>query len=394
MVGFSKKKIAVVTGSRAEYGLLYWLMREIQLDADLELQVIVTGMHLSQEFGLTYKQIEADGFSINVKVESQLSSDTEVGVAKSVGLGVIGFADAYANLKPDMVVLLGDRFEILAAAQAALFAKIPIAHLYGGEVSEGAFDESIRHAITKMSHLHFVGTEPYRQRVIQLGEEPSRVFFVGYTAIDYLSRIKLLDRQELETQLNFKFGKMNFLVVYHPATLGDKNLERGLNELFKALDKFPEANIIFSKTNSDPAGRQFNQMIDRYVEKNSMRVSAYYSLGNIKYMSCVQQVDVVIGNSSSGIIEVPALKKASVNIGIRQRGRLRASSVIDCEEEEMGAIEQAIIKALSYNPATETSDTLYGDGMASVKIKNIIKHYDFEKSLAKRFFDIPQITKI
>ena len=254
----NKRKICIVTGTRAEYGLLYWLMKEIQGDAALELQVIVTGMHLSPEFGLTYKKIEEDGFTINEKVEMLLSSDTPVGIAKSVGLGVIGFADALARQKPDILVVLGDRFEILSAAQAAMVARIPIAHIHGGETTEGAIDEAIRHAITKMAHFHFTAAEPYRRRIVQLGEAPERVMNYGAPGLDNIKKLKLLNRAAFEKAIKFSLGKMSFLVTYHPVTLSAANPEQSFKELTNALDQFPEAKIIFAKANADTAGRIIN----------------------------------------------------------------------------------------------------------------------------------------
>lgn len=384
-----KYKISVVTGSRAEYGLLYWLIHEIQNDPELELQVVTTGMHLSPEFGLSYQQIEEDGFAIHAKVEAQLSSDTAIGITKSVGLGVIGFADAYSNLKPDMVILLGDRFEILAAAQAALFAKIPIAHIHGGELTEGAFDEAIRHAITKMSYLHFVAAEPYRKRVIQLGEDPSRVFNVGAIGLDHLTRTALLDRDTLQKELDFKLGDTNFLVTYHPTTLGDKHPITCAHELFHALDQFKDTHIIFTQPNADTHGRTLAKLINDYVKKNSKRAIAFVNLGSLKYLSLLKYVDVVIGNSSSGLIEVPYFKKPTVNIGNRQHGRLRTKSILDCEETSVsitGAVKNALLKLPELQ--NDTVNSPYGDCNASLQIKEIIKQYQMKIKLAKKFFDI------
>lgn len=389
-----KYKIAVVTGSRADYGLLCWLMRDIQNDAELELQVIVTGMHLSPEFGLSYQFIEQDGFVIDYKIESQLSSDTAVGLTKSVGLGVIGFADAYAQLKPDFVVLLGDRFEILAAATAALFAKIPTAHLYGGEETRGAFDESVRHAISKMSHLHFVSAELYRQRVIQLGEQPERVFNYGVSGLDHLSKTQLLSRDELQDKLKFQFGSTNLLVTYHPVTLQNVSTDWLVNELLIALSAFPEANIIFTKSNADTDGRKINQLIDAYVAQHPQRAIAFTNLGTLNYLSMLKQVDIMIGNSSSGIVEVPYMKKPTVNIGSRQEGRLRAASIIDCDESHT-AIVAAIQKGLAMRKKLQESDVRSpygnGDGDVSGKIKaQIKKHCMQNMSLIKPFYQVTE----
>jgi UDP-hydrolysing UDP-N-acetyl-D-glucosamine 2-epimerase len=384
-----KRKICVVTGTRAEYGLLYWLMREIQEDPDLELQIIVTGMHLSPEFGLTYKMIEEDGFHINEKVEMLLSSDTPVGISKSIGLGIISMADALDRLKPEIVVILGDRFEILAVAQAAMTARIPIAHIHGGETTEGAIDEQIRHALTKMSHLHFVAAEPYRKRVIQMGESPDRVYNVGALGLDNIKRLKLLSKNELEQAIDFSFGNLNFLVTLHPVTLNKDETKRSVIELLKAIQYFPEAKIIFTKSNADTDGHLINQLIDEYARKNQDRVKVFASLGQVNYLSTIQFIDVVIGNSSSGIIEVPVFKKPTVNIGTRQKGRLKASSVIDCEYDEL-SIKSAIEKALSpeFQKSLPNTISLYGSGNTAEQIKDCLKSVELRGLLTKKFYDL------
>jgi UDP-hydrolysing UDP-N-acetyl-D-glucosamine 2-epimerase len=383
------RSICVVTGSRAEYGLLYWLIREIAADPDLKLQVIATGMHLSPEFGLTYQAIEADGIRIDAKVETLLSSDTPVGVSKSIGLGVIGFADAFARLGPDIVVLLGDRYEILAAAEAAMVARIPIAHVHGGEVTVGAIDDAIRHAITKMSQFHFVAAEAYRKRVIQLGESPSRVINVGAPGLDHLHRTRLLGRSELEHSLGFRLGKVNFLVTYHPATLGNRSPAEGMTALLTALDQYPDAHVIFTKPNADVGGRGLISMLDDYVLRNASRALAAVSLGQLHYLSAMAVCDAVIGNSSSGIIEAPALGRASVNIGERQQGRLRAASVIDCPEEAE-AITAAIGKALSseFSAVLEDLNPPYGAGGAAERIKARLASIDLAELKVKHFHDL------
>ncbi len=383
-----KRKICVVTGTRAEYGLLCWLMREIRDDPALELQIIATGAHLSPDFGLTYRAIEADGFAIDAKVEMLLASDTPVAIAKSIGLGVIGFADALAVLKPDILVLLGDRYEILAAAQAALVARIPVAHLHGGELTEGAFDDAIRHALTKMAHLHFVAAEPYRRRVIQLGEDPDRVFNFGAPGLDSLHRLTLLGRADLEAALGFAFGAVNLLVTYHPVTLADEDPQAAMAALLAALDAFPQARIIFTRPNADTHGRVINELIDRYIEDRPGRAAAYASLGQLRYLSAVAQVDAVIGNSSSGLSEAPALKKPAVNIGARQQGRLRAASVIDCPAAP-DAIRAAISRALSaeFAPVVQAAVAPYGDGDASRRIKEQLKITPLDGLAVKKFYD-------
>lgn len=382
----SKCKICVVTGSRAEYGLLYWLMKEIQDDHELALQIIATGMHLSPEFGLTYKVIEEDGFKIDVKVEMLLSSDTSVGIAKSIGLGVIGFADALELLRPDILVLLGDRYEILAASQAALIAKIPVAHIAGGDTTEGAFDEAIRHSITKMSHLHFVTNEVSAQRVRQLGEDPAHIYVVGSPGIDQIKRLKLLGREELEQDIDFKFKAKNLLITFHPVTLGCRSSDSDFQKLLNALDGLSdEIGLIFTKPNADTEGRLLMKMIDSYVTAHP-NTRAYTSLGQLRYLSIIAQVDAVVGNSSSGLYEVPSFKKATVNIGERQKGRLQASSVINCIADT-----ESIVKSINEAFVRDCSNTVnpYGNGDSSQRIITEIKKItDYKPLLKKHFFDL------
>ena len=387
------RKIAIVTGSRAEYGLLFWLIKEVQDDPDLQLQLLVTGMHLSAEFGMTYQEIEEHGFHIDEKVEMLLSSDSPVGVAKSIGLGVIGFADAFERLNPDIVVLLGDRFEIFAAAQAAMVARIPIAHLHGGEATEGLIDEPIRHAVTKMSHFHFVAAEPYRQRVIQLGESPERVLNYGALGLDSIRRHHLLSKKDLESAIDFEFGRVSFMVTYHPVTLNKEDITPAISNLLEALKQFPDAQIIFTKSNADTNGRIINQMIDDFVGQHSERCAAYTSLGQLLYFSTLQHVSAVIGNSSSGIIEVPVFKKPTVNIGDRQSGRLAAASIIDCQEDVQSIIE-AIQKAISpsFSKACQATKSVYGDGVASVKIKDYLKTAKLDNILKKKFYNLENMA--
>jgi UDP-N-acetylglucosamine 2-epimerase (non-hydrolysing)/GDP/UDP-N,N'-diacetylbacillosamine 2-epimerase (hydrolysing) len=383
---FQVRKIVVVTGARAEYGLLYWLMKEIQQDPELELQLIITGMHLAPEFGLTYQVIEADDFKIDAKVEMLLSSDTAVGIAKSIGLGVIGFADALERLQPDLLVLLGDRYEILAAAQAALVAKIPVAHIGGGDTTEGAFDEAIRHSITKMAHFHFVSNEISARRVAQLGEDPKQIFNVGYIGLDYIKRTKLLNREELSQGLEYRFHEKNLLVTFHPVTLDDKPAHEQFQQLLDGLDRLEQqVGIIFTKPNSDPGGRALIRMIDDYVASHE-NTRAFTSLGQVKYLSVMAQVDAVVGNSSSGIYEAPSLKIPTVNIGDRQQGRLQAASIINCPPEAE-AIKQAITVAFLKDYRQVINP--YGDGQSSQKILAVIKQYpDFTILLKKHFFEV------
>lgn len=384
-----KRKICVVTGTRAEYGLLYWLMKEIQADDALELQVIATGAHLSPEFGLTYCEIEKDGFAINAKVEMLLSSDSAAGVTKSIGIALIGFADAFARLSTDIAVVLGDRYEILAAAEAAMMANIPIAHIHGGELTEGAIDDSIRHAITKMAHLHFVAAPEYRNRVIQMGENPAHVYEVGAVGIDNIVKMPLMSRHELEESIQFALGEKYFLVTYHPVTVSNAKHSYALQNLFDALDCFPEYRVLFTKSNSDAGGREINRQIDVYAERRKDRVVCCTSLGQLRYLSAMKHAAAVVGNSSSGILEAPVLKASTVNIGDRQKGRLRFPSVIDCAEEK-GAIVAAIQKALSedFRQGLEDMVIPHSDGNIAVRIKNVLRDVPLEGLFQKQFFDL------
>lgn len=383
------KKICVVTGTRAEYGLLRWVIEGIKQSPVLELQLIATGMHLSPEFGLTVTTIENDGFNVNRRVEMLLSSDTAIGITKSMGLGMIGFADALAELKPDLVMLLGDRYEILSAAAATMIARIPIAHLHGGEATEGLVDEPIRHSVTKMSQLHFVAAEEYRRRVIQLGELPEHVFNVGGLGIDSILRLKLLSRNELEAALDFKLAPHNLLITFHPVTLEQSSSAKQMDELLASLTDLEQTGLIFTMPNADTEGRVLFRQIEDFCRLHP-NARAYTSLGQLHYLSCIQQVDGVVGNSSSGLTEVPSFKKGTVNIGDRQRGRLRASSVIDCEPER-----QAIASALSQMFSDEFQSQLpatknpYGDGGASEAIVKTLEEQPMDNLLKKRFFDLP-----
>lgn len=383
----SKRKICIVTGTRAEYGLLYWLMKEIADDNELHLQIIATGMHLSPEFGLTYEQVETDGFTIDAKVEMLLSSDTTVGISKSIGLGVIGFADALERLKPNILVLLGDRFEILAAAQAAMVARIPIAHIHGGETTEGAFDEQIRHAITKFAQWHFVAAEPYRQRVIQLGESPDRVFNFGSPGLDHLQYMNWLNRPALEQSLDLELRSPLFLVTYHPVTLDKQSPSIPMRELLMALDSFPNATVILTYPNADTGGRILIEEIERWVSQNQHRAKGFVSLGQQRYLSLMGEADVIIGNSSSGLTEAPALKKATVNVGDRQKGRLKAKSVIDTPERSQDIVK-GIYQALSkeFQSMLPSVESLYGKGNVSQQIKEKLKFVPLQTQ--KTFFDI------
>jgi GDP/UDP-N,N'-diacetylbacillosamine 2-epimerase (hydrolysing) len=385
-----KRKICVVTGSRAEYGLMYWLLKDMQADPEIELQLVVTGMHLSEEFGATWRKIEEDGFNITRRVDMLLSGDSPVAISKSMGLGLIGFAQVFLELEPDIVVLPCDRFEILSAAQAALVGRIPIAHIHGGELSEGAIDDAIRHSITKMSHLHFVSTEIYRKRVIQLGEKPDLVFNVGAPGLDQFHRSTLLGRKELESKLNFSLGEKCFMVTYHPETLGHATPESVLKNLLDAIDCFPEAKIILTYPNADTFGRKLISQIKEYADERPDRVLISSSLGQLLYLSALKEVDLVIGNSSSGLVEAPSFCTPTVNIGNRQRGRLKAQSVIDCEENKE-AVEQGIIYALSEEFQIKSKKTInpYFKNNTSKEILSLLKNISIEGLLVKNFHDIP-----
>lgn len=383
------RKICVVTGTRAEFGLLRWLMQAIQHEPELELQVLATGMHLSPEFGMTYREIEHAGFAINAKIEMLLSADTASAVTKSMGLGLISYADTYERLAPDLIVVLGDRFEIFAATAAALIAGIPVAHLHGGETTEGAFDEALRHSITKMSHLHFVAAEDYRRRVIQLGEQPEKVFLVGGLGVDAIKRIKLLDREKLEESLGFKFGPRNLLITFHPVTLeGQNSSGQQMAELLAALEDLEDTHLIFTMPNADTGGRELAMMVNDFVESHQ-NACVHTSLGQQRYLSCMKYVDAVVGNSSSGLAEAPSMGIATLNIGDRQKGRLLASSVINCEPTK-----QSISDALStmFDPAFRSKLTStknpYGSGGASEKIVEVIKNHDLKNLLKKTFFNL------
>lgn len=384
------KKICVITGTRAEYGLLKPLMEKIYNDDDLQLQLVVTGMHLSPEFGLTYKEIEKDGFNIDDKIEILLSSDTPVSISKSMGLAMISFSESFNRLKPDLVVVLGDRYELFAAVSAAIVAKIPVAHLHGGETTEGAFDEAFRHSITKMSYLHFTSTEKYRKRVIQLGEDPKRVFNVGAIGVENIKNLPLLSKEELEKQIDFFINDKTILVTFHPVTLENQTSAQQFAELLHALDELNDLRIIFTKANSDTDGRVINQMIDDYVAKNKGRAKAFVSLGQLRYLSAMKYVAAVVGNSSSGILEAPSIPVATVNIGDRQKGRIKAESVIDCETKSE-EIVKAIRIALSddFQEKVKTVKSPYGDGNVSDKIIKHIKSFlNKPLDLKKTFYDI------
>ena len=384
-----KRKICVVTGTRAEYGLLRWLMDGINKSTKLDLQIVVTGMHLSPEFGLTYQEIENDGFKIDKKIEMLLSADTPSSISKSTGLGLIGFADAFFELNPDIVIVLGDRYEVLAASLAAMFENIPIAHIHGGETTAGAFDEAIRHSITKMSWWHFVAADEYEKRVIQLGEIPGRVFNVGGLGVDAIKKTNLLSKDELMIKTGIKFGKKNLLITYHPVTLENKTSQQDFKSLLDVLSKIKDIYLIFTMPNSDSDGRVIKKMINDFVFNQSERSISFTSMGSLNYLSTLQYVDGVVGNSSSGLAEAPTFKIGTINIGDRQKGRLKAESIIDCEPTKK-SIKLAIDKLYGhkFQKDIHSVQNPYGDGDAIEKIMSILSNKPIPEDMKKDFYDL------
>lgn len=383
------KKICVVTATRAEYGLLRPLMKEIDKSQILDLQLLVTGAHLSPEFGLTFKDIEKDGFVIDEKVEMLLSSDTATGIVKSMGLGMIAYTDVFQRLQPDGLVILGDRYEILAVASAASVHKIPIVHLHGGEITEGAYDDAFRHAVTKLSHLHFTSTESHRNRVIQMGENPENVYNVGAIGLDNIKELKLLTKSELETDLQLEFKKYNYQVSFHPETLSDSTSKDQFEILLHAIEKQEDSVFIFTKSNADTDGRIINSMIDEFVNTHPDKARAFTSLGSLRFLSLLRQCDAIIGNSSSGIIEAPTLKIATINIGNRQKGRTRADSVINCNVDRV-EIENAMQKTRDPNFRTQLKGVKnpYGDGNTANKIVEVLEQTEWSTIRIKSFYNL------
>lgn len=382
------KKVCVITGTRAEYGLLYWTLKALEKEPKIDLQICVTGMHLSPEFGLTYQQIEADGFTIDYKVETLLSSDTGTAIAKSIGLGTIGFADAFQQLQPDIVLVVGDRFEILAATTAALAVRIPVAHCHGGELTFGAIDDAIRHAITKMSHLHFVSTAQYEKRILQLGEEKERVRIVGALGLENIKQ-QLISKAAFEEKIGRSLADQNFIITYHPETLSGRSVEEQMTALFESLDQFPKALLIFTQPNADHQGRLINQKIKAYVSANKERAVFFPTLGTKAYLTALSLVDLVIGNSSSGIIEAPSFETPTINIGDRQKGRIQASSVINTPSESK-AIQNAIKHGLEMiqDKSVLKSKNPYEGKQPSRLILNTLLSTPLDNLLFKTFSDV------
>jgi GDP/UDP-N,N'-diacetylbacillosamine 2-epimerase (hydrolysing) len=384
------KRVCVITGSRADYGLLRPLMNKLHNDNGLQLQVVATGAHLSPEFGLTYQAIEEDGYVIDERIEIVLSSDSTVGRSKSMGLAMISFCECYERLKPHMIVVLGDRYEIFAAVSAASVARIPVAHLHGGETTEGAFDEAFRHSITKMSYLHFTSTDSYRNRVIQLGEAPDRVFNVGALGIENIRSMPLLSKAEVEEQLGFRFGHRTIVVTFHPVTLEESTSESQFSNLLQAIEAFEQLSIIFTKANSDTDGRKINAMIDHYVADHIGKAIAFTSMGQTRYLSALQYVDAVVGNSSSGIIEAPSFHVPTINIGDRQKGRIQADSIVNCRANKDEIID-SLNKVLSadFKSSIQNGGNPYEKVNTSERIVTQIKQA-LQKGiqLKKTFYDL------
>lgn len=382
------RKVCVITATRAEYGLLKPLMQLIKESDQLQLQIIATGAHLSPEFGLTYKNIESDGFVIDEKVEILLSSDTPASIAKTMGMAMMGMADVLPRLFPDLIVILGDRYEMLSIASAATIFKVPIVHLHGGEITEGAYDDAIRHSITKMSHLHFTSTEDYKKRVIQLGENPENVFNVGAIGLDNIRDLKLLSKEELEADLDIKFKKYNYQVTFHPETLGSLSSAEQFQNLLNVVERQEDSFFIFTKTNADTDGRIINQMIDDFVKKHPNTAKAFSSLGTLRFLSAVKFCDAIVGNSSSGILEAPSLFTPTINIGDRQKGRTQASSIINVDNSENGISLgfESVKKIIAEDKLSEVSNP-YDNGGAAKEILNKILEYKIIKT-NKSFYNL------
>lgn len=383
------RKICFVTGTRAEYGLLSRLMRLVADDKDLQLQIIATNMHLMPEYGETYKEIEADGFHIDRKVYMNKPTDDATGIIVSMAEEMKGMNDALIKLNPDILVILGDRYEMLVVATVAMLRRIPIAHLHGGEISEGAVDDSIRHSITKMSSLHFTSTEEYRRRVIQMGEQPERVFYVGAIGVENLKQVPLMSKQDLETSLNFTFNGNTILVTYHPVTLGNCSPKDEINDFLLALDAFPSLKVLFTMPNSDEGGEVIRRSIENYCNRNDERCGCYSSLGMRRYLSALQYVTAVAGNSSSGLLEVPSAHIPTLNIGDRQKGRIHGKSVLDC-----GSDTNSIIAGLNtvlsdeFREIARRAMNPYEEENTAQSVFYIISTYPLDKLRQKNFYNL------
>lgn len=383
------RKVAVFTGTRAEYGLLYLTILGLHQAEDVELQLIVGGTHLSPEYGHTVDFIEKDGFPIASRMEFLLSSSSPASTGKSMALALMEAVETLTRLKPDVLVLLGDRFEAMAVAQAAMLTNTPVSHIHGGERTEGAIDEAIRHSITKMSHLHFTATDEYRRRVIQLGEQPDTVFNFGAPGVDNIKQLELPSRDDLADSINFSLDSPYFLVTYHPVTLADDGGVCAVHELLKVLDMFADHNAIITFPNSDMESQNIVSALSDYAVKNSDRIYLTKSLGQLRYLSAMQHCTAVIGNSSSGLIEAPSFGVPTINIGDRQKGRISGESVIYCGDNA-DSIRSALTKALTEEFKTRCCSVInpYGTGDASSKILKVLRTYPLEKLGTKSFYDI------
>lgn len=388
-----KRKICVVTGTRAEYGLLSRLMRMIKESDKAQLQVVATNMHLSPKYGNTYKEIEADGFVIDKRVPiiDETAPNDSHSTVLEMSRALSGFADAYSELKPDLLVVLGDRYEILAAAAAALIMRIPIAHISGGDVTEGAFDDAIRHSITKMSQLHFPSTEEYRKRVIQLGEQPDRVFNVGALGVENIKKMLLMGKEEIEKEIDFKINNNTILVTYHPVTLGKRTAKDDIEDFVSALEERKDVQVIFTMPNSDTGSQFIVDAINDFVAKNPERAKAYKSLGVVRYLSVMSQVAAVVGNSSSGLVEVPSFGIPTLNIGDRQKGRLAADSVYNCAPDKTAVLNglDMVLSPAFRQKAAETHNPYEKENTAQT-IYDVISTYPLEQLNQKHFYDINQ----
>lgn len=390
-----RRKICVYTSSRAEYGLLRGVIQEIQATENLQLQLLVSGMHLSSEFGMTIEEIRTDGFDPDETIEMLISGDTPTAICKSMGLAMIGYGEALQRLKPDIVVLLGDRFETFCMAAAAQVCRVPLAHIHGGETTEGATDEAFRHCITKMAHLHFASCEAYRQRIIQLGEWPNRVFNVGALGVENIQKTKLMTRQQLSESIGCSLDRPYFLVTFHPVTLEKATAEKQFQALLDALKNFPDYKVILTQTNADTGGRVINEMINTCAKKDSNRCAAFTSLGSQKYLSAMKYADAVIGNSSSGILETPTFRVPTVNIGDRQKGRVQAECAINClpkKDEIIKSIQRAISR--DFRESIRDISNPYEKKDTAENIKNIIKDSELEDIVKKKFYDIPVVDRM
>ena len=383
-----KRKICVVSTSRADYGLLFWLLKEIEKSRFLELSLVLSGAHLEERFGLTYKEIERD-FKHFYKVPLGLENDDETALCLAFSAGVAGFSKVLEQIKPDIMVLLGDRYEMLSAGIAGMLRAVPLAHIHGGESTQGAIDEGIRHALTKMSHIHFCATSLYKKRIIQLGENPARVYNVGGLGVENIKRLELLGKKDFENSLGFKLGKKNILVTFHPQTIEKKSASKQFSQILNALDSLKDTHFIFTGANADNGGKIINEMAQSYCLKNQEKAIFVMSLGQLRYLSAIKHADIVLGNSSSGISEAPSLKKATINIGNRQKGRIKAPSIIDvkCDKSK---ILKAIKKAYSkdFQAKLKSVKNPYGSGFASKKIIKVLENIKLNGILQKKFYDL------